>query len=376
MTASLNLLIVSARAEDTYPINLTTKLEDRILGDEKGCSLIFNRSFIDIKSQLRDKLDEIYIDDPDHDIMEYLANITVNGLNENSTAKIIYNRNKFLDSGHTSYRAAHDQIITTQNGIDLLLSVVDYSNYNSLSSVFYKNIPDERIIFFDSESIAVEIDSTLNQTQLNIQQFFLRKGVKYTRSPQNIFSALAKISGLQVLLQLSIAFLVYHRHSFRKQMKKGNSVSQRNPINESESSLLLPKLNIEERFSYERIEENIEKVQDISRQLQSLQLQQQSTQNNIFSQGGKLEKILEQNLPEKVENFESSVFNLQQALQKQQEQAHRQQEQTQRQQEQDQKLQAKQCEQILELQEVNRDLLQIIREMQTKLQALEESSKN
>lgn len=72
--------------------------------------------------------------------------------------------------------------------------------------------------------------------------------------------------------------MAYHRQSFFKEMQKGNSdemnsskfavlISEQNPINETlESSLFqsketdIPKMSIEERFSFERIEETIDKV--------------------------------------------------------------------------------------------------------------------
>ncbi|TNV79630.1 hypothetical protein FGO68_gene12380 [Halteria grandinella] len=141
------------------------------------------------------------------------------------------------------------------------------------------------------------------------------------------------------------------------------------PINETLACQLIEEnhsenntvMSIEERFSFERIEETAEKVQDFQTQIktvsQSLQLQYQNTQKSVIKQGAQIECILQQQLPEQIENVEQSVLNLQhvQSISQKQQQLHE--------------------SQIQELKDVIHEMQKAIRELQIKQQAVEDPNK-
>ncbi|TNV79460.1 hypothetical protein FGO68_gene5750 [Halteria grandinella] len=367
MTATLKFRMVSTQKEDTYDINITKGFKSSI--DDEACIFDFPNS-IEIKNKFRDQSDEIFFDNYYQGIQLFPVGqwIIVNGLNETFQVKIGYFKQKYFDSGVSSFSSTYQPVIQTTRVIYRTFSYVEYCNYKSISSIFYRNIPDERTIYFDTEQFESYEPLNVNRTQLKIYTEALRKGVNYTRYPQSFLTALAKISGLLVILKASLAMMAYHRNKFFKQMEQADEKEQKiphqqqSPINESLASLLFEGrraenktiMSIEERFSFERIEDTVEKVQDFQAQIksvsQALQTHQHSTKKSIVSQSAQIESILQKQLPEQIVNIEQTVQNLQQALSISQRQ---------------QTLHEKQ---ILELQEV-------IRVMQIKQQAVEVPSK-
>ncbi|TNV79839.1 hypothetical protein FGO68_gene16648 [Halteria grandinella] len=311
------------------------------------------------------------------DILKFTSKIEVNGLNPKYKSVIYYSDRKYFDSGPANFPVSHDSVITTGQRILLTFSAVNYNTFNSFSSVFYRKIPDQSEVFLDTESIIVEGYYQVNETQLLIESQVLVAGVKYTRFPLSISSALAKISGLLVVLKVSYVFMAFHRRSFLKEIEKEDTEEKRsksshfnfqqNHINQTTLGTSIyqgieteiPKMRIEERYSFERIEETIFKVEELSKHNQSFQV---NNTQRLLSEGSRNDSMLQKQHSQKTEKLEKTVLDLQQALQKQHEDAKRQQDQAKEQ-------HTKQCEQIFELQ-------QVIREMHIRLQAIEEANKN
>ncbi|TNV79530.1 hypothetical protein FGO68_gene14763 [Halteria grandinella] len=337
-----------------------------------------------MKDQIRDQSDQLFIrNEGEGEPLIFGMFIYIQGLSESSSAYFRYSKNKCLDSGHTEYTLDSDEVVLTKNDYLQTITAVDYSEYKSLSSVFYKNIPDKRNRFFDTETIQAKKGKP---GDLSINYIVFPKAYIYTRFPQSIFTALAKISGLLIVLKISLPFMAYHRKSFFKEMEKGkgkptsNSNSIQNQINESLTASLFQvtkngKMSIEDRLSFERIEETVEKVQDCSRQIQivsdSIENLQQTTQKKFLSQGTQIVNILQQ-VPEQFLAIEQSVQNLQEALQRQKEHSIRQQEAANKQIENARKQQELQAKQISELLQANCELKQAILEI--KQQAAEKAN--
>lgn len=151
MTATINMQLVSAGSDEIYSLNETKRFNTTY----GRCYLNFF-SFYSIKSQIRDESDEVYIakHSNEDDSIEFKADIVVNGHNESDLTYIRYEKNNYLDSGPTPIKEASNLVkLNTINYIELTLTVVDYIEYKSFSSVFYRNIPDYRTIFFNTESI-------------------------------------------------------------------------------------------------------------------------------------------------------------------------------------------------------------------------------
>ncbi|TNV80575.1 hypothetical protein FGO68_gene1154 [Halteria grandinella] len=245
------------------------------------------------------------------------VSISIKNITEKLTVYFIVSHIKIFDNGFSHFKLKDKGIIPGNRLVTLIISKVEYMEYSDLLSLFYlSKTPSSKQIFFDTQDILAQ--SGLNkQNEIILVFHVVSKGLQYTRYPDSLATALAKISGLMLILRISFLLQRYHRRRFFKNQEQNQTSiakkieedplipSELNPclINgKTEESLLqiTQKSDITEspeepsstdemeRFSFERLEKGVECALALHREFRNFKA---TTEIASVSQTSQIEKF-------------------------------------------------------------------------------------